>query len=218
MFRIAVIFALLLAGTAHAVPSLDPDITVGRGDTSPPPTPTQWSCASLLEETKAWKYQQTVVGKRYKLDYQLSNGKACVGRIEVGHYGYILRNSIETNESWTPSRHNSNYTATVSFMEQAGITCRLQDGVFSLVFPDHERGHEDYRTIDLDCANEDAHTNIFIGLSEEGSDSLSIYYVHNYNTVVSHVFNVDSDGVITKHAKIIGIPIVHESVVWQRAD
>ena len=198
MLTVFITFVFVLAGAAHGAPqpSLTPNIIVGGQSTLP-----QWSCAASLEETAVHKDSRPyVIGKVYKL----RNGNRSCAEIYVGVYGDTVKKAIETGEGWATTNLNSSYAAAVFFMERAGITCRMQDGMFSLVFPSHDYSHDDYGTIDLNCAAESALTKILIGLNEKSGDSLSIHYAHLYNPLTWHAFDIDKDGVIKKHTVGVG--------------
>lgn len=210
MLRVFVLFTLVFAGAVNGASpqTLTPAITVGGGHEQEAP---QWSCANLLEETKTYKDRKGyVVGKHYKL----ADHNSCA-ELYVGVYGNAVRQGLETNEFWRYSHSSSSYVAAVTFMERAGITCNMQDGVFSLVFSKRSAGGDDYGSIELDCAAEEANTTIAIGMNEKGGRKLSITYIHHYlNPSAWHIFETNTDGAISKHTKGVGInPIYHEIVV-----
>ena len=217
MLRVFVLFTLVFSGAINGASpqTLTPAITVGRGHDH---GQTPRSCARLLEQTNTAKDSNGyVVRKDYELAYKLTDAhnKSCA-KLYVGVYGNIVRQSIETGKGWNTSGSSSSYVAAVAFMEQNGITCNMQDGVFSLVFSERGHGGDDYMTIDLDCAAEDAQTRIFIGLNEKGNNKLSVTFAHYYSPTVWHTFETNASGAIIKHTKGMGIgPISYETVILE---
>lgn len=122
------------------------------------------------------------------------------------HHRYRMDGQIPAFQpsSWKDGDLNK----TLSFMEGRGITCKERNGKLSLVFPVLNYGHEDYASIDLECASTTERLQVRIGLDDDLSPrKLAITMEHfrkNDMPTVFHAFDTNSAGVIKKHVKVVG--------------
>ena len=166
-------------------------------------SPIPWrKCERLLTKHEDVTDDSHIIAR----DYRYKN--TCV-RLVVGFYEKEQsgRYRMEGDSAiGLPDKDMGSFKGASIFMERRGITCKENNNKLSLIFPDSNHGHADYKTIGLNC-NDGSKLHVDIGLNKKGGDKLAITIEEKQESggSVFHAFDTDDRGVIKKHVKVVGI-------------
>ena len=132
---------------------------------------------------------------------------SCSYSLLIGHYAKLQRTyGGPSAGSQAYAKDSGSFEAADDYLKEKGITCEEHNGTLSLVFPEHEDEHEDYKSIRLECGDSIKRLTVSMGLVNKNSDELAITiepHREDDEPTVYQAFDLDNQGVIKKHVQVV---------------